>query len=505
MLQYLINLSAIWLLSLVVYEVFLKKETYHRYNRFYLLITFTAGLALPLIHLNTTEPIYTATHTAPIYHYIETKASIQTPDTPIVTKSANNINYLLLCYLAVCLIVLTLSLKEVYLLSQLFWRGIKHRVDGWWIIETGNAHGPFSLLNTLYVSNIKDYSETEWAMLTEHEYLHYKHLHFIDLVMMQVAKIIFWFHPLVYIYNLRLAIIHEFQADSTSRNNLKTYCQFLLEQSILSNGPTLAHSLTRSPLSTRFHMLASKSSKLAKMKSLILAPILLICLLCFTKSILAKDKVIKRHKVYFWGNEIEIADSAWRPVFINDSGKESGHYVMMPQKCEFPYPVKLNGEIIINWENYADSAILSTDEKTKVKYYHLEDVFFIQQDIVNRSLLKYLYDNLENDFATLPNGRYRLYVRNLIINKTGKVEYFDGVGVNDTKSEYQGLYNHELMNSPEGIAIAKRVTTLLKDAPDYGHFTNLYGKPVLGLINSLTTLASFTIKDHKLTIRNPKK
>ncbi len=505
MLQYLINLSAIWLLSLLVYEVFLKKETYHRYNRFYLLITFAAGLVLPLIHLNTTEQIYTATHTAPIYHFIETKASIQTPDTLIVTKSANNINYLLLSYLAGCVIVFIFFLKDAYLLWRLFRKGIQHSVDGWWIIETGKAHGPFSMLNTLYVSNIKDYSETEWAMLSEHEYLHYKHLHFIDLVMLQVAKIIFWFHPLVYIYNYRLAIIHEFQADSTSRNNLKTYCQFLLEQSILSNVPTLAHCLTRSPLSTRFHMLASKSSKLAKMKSLILAPILLICLLCFTKTILARDKVIKGHKVYFWGNEIEIADSTWHTIFINDSGKESGNYITTPQKCQFPYPAKLNGDDIINYEYYRDSEKLANTGETSEKYYHLSDVFLIQQDIINRSLIKYLYDNLESDFATLPDGRYRLYVRNMVINKIGEIVYFDGAAINDSKSDYHGIYNYALMNSPEALAIVKKVSSLLKDAPDFGHFTNVDAKPAIGLINTIITDASFTIKDHKLTVRFPKK
>ena len=58
MLQYLFNATAIWLLSLIIFDVFLKKGNYHGYNRFYLLITFILGIFLPLWQWQDDSPIF---------------------------------------------------------------------------------------------------------------------------------------------------------------------------------------------------------------------------------------------------------------------------------------------------------------------------------------------------------------------------------------------------------------------------------------------------------------
>ena len=48
MLQYILNTTAIWLISLVLFDVFLRRESYHSYNRLYLLATFLMGILVPL-------------------------------------------------------------------------------------------------------------------------------------------------------------------------------------------------------------------------------------------------------------------------------------------------------------------------------------------------------------------------------------------------------------------------------------------------------------------------
>ncbi len=47
MLQYLFNMTMIWLISLLLFDLFLKKESYHGYNRLFLLVTFCMGIFLP--------------------------------------------------------------------------------------------------------------------------------------------------------------------------------------------------------------------------------------------------------------------------------------------------------------------------------------------------------------------------------------------------------------------------------------------------------------------------
>src|SRR5689334_22992080 len=48
MIQYLLNITIIWLLSLLCFDLFLKRETWHEYNRSYLLFTLLAGIFIPL-------------------------------------------------------------------------------------------------------------------------------------------------------------------------------------------------------------------------------------------------------------------------------------------------------------------------------------------------------------------------------------------------------------------------------------------------------------------------
>lgn len=66
MLQYLFNLTAIWLICLLVYDLFLRKETYHTYNRLYLNISILLGIALPFWSWSGDSLIYSNEYSKPI-------------------------------------------------------------------------------------------------------------------------------------------------------------------------------------------------------------------------------------------------------------------------------------------------------------------------------------------------------------------------------------------------------------------------------------------------------
>ena len=66
MLQYLLNATAIWLISLVRFDIFLRRESYHGYNRFYLLLTFLLGALLPLWQWQDDGAIYNAALQRPV-------------------------------------------------------------------------------------------------------------------------------------------------------------------------------------------------------------------------------------------------------------------------------------------------------------------------------------------------------------------------------------------------------------------------------------------------------
>ena len=292
MLQYLLNTTAIWLVSLVMFDVFLQRESYHNYNRFYLLFTFLLGVFLPLLKWQDNREIYTSALGKPLQQVITLKQNIVTSTTP-TTTSVSWQQWLTIIYLAGVFIALCLLAIEIIKLSTAY-TAKRSQQDGWTIIETGKEHAPFSFLNTLFVCSIDQYNDEEWNMIVVHEKRHTSLFHVADLVLMQLARVIFWFHPLVYLYDKRLLLVHEYQADNASTQQPQLYGRFLVEQAILQSAPALSHSFNRSPIKNRILMLTRRSSAAARTKMLVFIPLLMVCILCFSKNIFSQGNAKKK-------------------------------------------------------------------------------------------------------------------------------------------------------------------------------------------------------------------
>lgn len=270
--QYLINATAIWLLSLLVYDALLRRETYHAYNRIYLLTTLLAGVLMPLLQVHYAD---VATTPTALRQSLQQVTRAKTAVTELAVAPQHSWTDLLLYLFALGVIVaLAWLIVDVLKLIRLHRSGKRSVRDDWNVIETGKEHAPFSFGNTLYVSSMANYSSTEWHMLSAHERRHHSLLHIADLILLHVARIVFWFHPLVYIYHRRLLMVHEYQADNVAAAQPAEYGHFLIEQAVLNATPAITHSFNRSPIKNRILMLTRKSHSLANIKKLIVLPLL---------------------------------------------------------------------------------------------------------------------------------------------------------------------------------------------------------------------------------------
>ena len=82
MLQYLVNTTAIWLISLLMFDLFLRKETYHNYNRGYLLVTFLLGSLLPIWQWQGDTSLAEGAIQLPVERIIAAKQNIVAAATP---------------------------------------------------------------------------------------------------------------------------------------------------------------------------------------------------------------------------------------------------------------------------------------------------------------------------------------------------------------------------------------------------------------------------------------
>jgi len=398
MLQYLINTTAIWLMSLVLFDVFLRRESYHNYNRFYLLFTFLLGALLPLIQWQDISKPYSGTFQKPIEQIIVVKQSIVTAGTPAET-TIHWQQWLFVFYLTGVLVAFLLLIADIVRLITYSNKGSKSFYDGWQVIATGKNHAPFSFRNKLFVSNRHLYSDEEWNMILLHEKRHTSLFHFIDLLLLQTARILFWFHPLVYIFNKRLLLVHEFQADNAAARQPKVYGSFLVEQAMLQPAPTLSHSFNRSPIKNRIVMLTRKSSAASRTKMLVFIPLAMVCIVCFSKNGFSQRFERKGNKVTYRGNTFTLSEATHDTVEVMDpsTGATTTKVVIKD-----PTPVKMNGKPIV--ENAKEQAKYTGGDK---------------------DLRKYMLTNMRQELGNLKDGCYKLDISDIVIDENGKIVYFD--------------------------------------------------------------------------------
>ena len=407
MLQYLINITAIWLMSLVLFDVFLRRESYHNYNRFFLLFTFLLGAMLLLWQWQDAGTLYTGTFRAPVERVITAKQTLADVAVPATTVHWEQ--WLLFVYLMGALVAVILLAIDIFRLLRFYRSGAKSFNDGWTVISTGKDHAPFSFRNCLFISSRDLYTDEEWQMILVHEKRHTTLLHFIDLLLLQCARIIFWFHPLVYIYNKRLLLVHEYQADGAAAQQPKLYGSFLVEQAMLQPAPSLSHSFNRSPIKNRIVMLTRKSSAASRTKMLVFIPLAMVCFVCFTKNGFSQHFEKNGNKVTYRGNTFILSELEYDTVVIVDAATGAHEINKIVQKD--PTPIKMNGQTIVAYP--AQSAKYTGSDK---------------------GLRDYLLKNMREELGNLGDGIYRLDISDIIIDQLGKIVYFDFHDMKRSKS-----------------------------------------------------------------------
>jgi hypothetical protein len=356
--------------------------------------------------------------------------------------------------------------REAFIIRRFYNRGAKSKDGVWTIVETGNNHSPFSAFRYVFLSSKENYSEEELQMILTHEEHHGHALHFVDLVLMQLAKVFLWFHPLVYLYNNRLMMVHEYQADAAVEKKPGDYGHFLIEQSILGSAPALAHSFNRSPIKKRILMLTRNTSAFAKSKKLLMAPLLLACLLFFTQKGFSDEKRKEGGKIYYKGNVFEL----WAPgpdtVMVEDpvTGK-----MLMKVATIDSFPVRIGNRYI-----YKESE-LTADEVAGVRK-------------TTREIQEYVEENIREEFSKLDDGIYWMFIYQIVLDEKGNLVYNQNAQIRMDDFPMKGFDDLE-----------HKVMKLLDKAPSFTPVQRA-GKPVpYRIVNVYTRDHLIKVSGHKVT------
>jgi len=392
MLQYLINATMIWLLSLLAFDLLLRRESYHSYNRAYLLLTFAMGILLPLCQWDTGGNLYRTVSATTTYAGVVTAKQNIADATALPATQNSPVQWLWVVYISGVIVFTLLLLKEVWTLIRYYRTGTKSKDGVWHIIETGGKHSPFSAFRYIFISSKGDYEPQELQMILLHEELHGHALHFVDTLLLQLAKIIFWFHPLVYIYNKRLLMVHEYQADTASNQNPEVYGRFLIQQAMLHPAPSISHSFNRSPIKNRILMLTRKSGLAAGFKRLAILPLGIACIFLFTENALSKENRKEGNKLHYNGNVFELWSPYPGPDTVMVENPATGEMELRISQVD-SFPVKMNGKEIFRVGELSRSEKEQFDKTTglEVKNYFLGKMLPVMRKMTDGNYAIYTY------------------------------------------------------------------------------------------------------------------
>ena len=249
----------------------LEKETFHRLNRILILGCLIMSFAIPLIHFTG--------GTNPTLDMV--RQAVQLPEVLIDGDAKEQSVWswadIMTCiYIIGVVAIFTMTVVQTVRLTRQL-RQCEHITDnrGNTIVLTDCATSPFCLFHYIVMSR-DDYANNRNYILT-HEQEHIRLGHCIDLIILQVATIIQWFNPFVWLIGKNLKAIHEFEVDEAVLNkgiDATQYQQFLVIKAVGNRLQPFANNLNKESLKRRIIMMnQKKSNRWMMLKALFIIPV----------------------------------------------------------------------------------------------------------------------------------------------------------------------------------------------------------------------------------------
>ncbi len=461
MLAYIIQVILFQILFLMIYDFFLSKETFFIKNRFYLLFTAVASFALPLIKIPRIKS------SIPEEYTILLPEVVLSPQTIIEKQSwYQSIAYFDILFWLGFAVFLSVFIYKIYSILKLLYENNIQKYDGYHLVILPNTSKAFSFFNYIFLG--ENISESSKEKVIKHELVHSKQKHSIDLLLFEMLKIVMWFNPMIWVFQKRIASIHEFLSDEVASKLSKkeTYINNLLEEVFqVQNISFVNQFYKQSLIKKRIVMMTKSRSKQSKqLRYLMLIPVLTSMLFytaCSGNETLNKPQELDKQKLYLktLDNELKTSDNdSYMDALFSGEAPNSKEYsiedLTMEEREE--YEKTISKEELKNSTLSIKPRIFEGKNNRKVLFYDFKEmhkeykerhslskgnkignnVSFANLDVApafigkgegkeafNRNMRRFIQENFDAKMAEdlgLKPGKKRIYVQ-FKINEEGEV------------------------------------------------------------------------------------
>ena len=292
MINYIIQVVLFQVLFLAIYDLFLSKETFFTKNRGYLLSTPIVSFVLPLVQIPSFQKAFPKEYS----NYVP--EIILAPERSIQEASwYQSINYLDVLFGVGVVVFSILFILKLVKISSLIRVYKLSKKDGYTLVLIPNQTKAFSFFNYIFLG--EEIPEAQKEQIIAHELVHSKQKHSLDLLFFELLKIVMWFNPMIYCYQKRITLVHEYISDAvaTKSSPKEKYINQLLSNFFqVENIAFINQFYKQTLIKKRIIMMKKKQSKKTKqLKYLVLIPVLLSML--FYTSCSSSREATKKAKI----------------------------------------------------------------------------------------------------------------------------------------------------------------------------------------------------------------
>ena len=277
MINFILSSSLIWLIFYISYKLFLERDSFFQFHRFFLLSGLFIGLLLPSLNWLFPETDLQISTVLPSLSIKDTWINEQ------VQTVSNHLSYtyiFLIIYLSGLFYYTLLLIKECLEIRKIHQSANRIEThNNYSIVYTELEHPPFTFGQYIYINNSSDWTGNEESLILIHEQIHAQQKHTWDNLFIESIRIIFWFNPLLFFIQKELKNTHEYIADRAvlKYTNRKTYGQLLINNSINYSALSIANHFIYSQLKKRINMMTKPpSSGQARWKYALMLPLLFV-------------------------------------------------------------------------------------------------------------------------------------------------------------------------------------------------------------------------------------
>ena len=255
----------------LVYILFLRRDTFFKLNRIFLLSSILFSVVLPFLkfQIYNNNPVLLEEITVTPYRNLIEAVTVYGKDlSGSIERVILSTNFFILVYLLGITFFFCKFLYQTWNLIHLIIRNPVQKSNGFKLVLLDKETSPFSFLNYVFVSMSFQKDENYHKMII-HELEHVKQGHTFDVIIIEILSAFQWFNPFMWILRRAVCENHEYLADQAVLNSgvQRGFYKKLLLNQYLGYNFKIANNFNYSLIKKRIKMMSKiRSSKFANGK-----------------------------------------------------------------------------------------------------------------------------------------------------------------------------------------------------------------------------------------------